>query len=605
MKSVYLLLALLGSAPAFAQEAPPAFETVVEDVVFNTSSRTVIDEKAIKDSRAPNITTLLSSQANITITNTPFQPNSIFIRGGDSSHILILVDGVPFYDASTVQRNFNLNSLDIKSVRRIEIIKGSQTVLYGGQALSGVIKIDTIPQEFDEKTMLKGHVGNYNARDFSLAHTEKISDNQGVLFRGQGSWKDIRSPVLGSSEAYPRDSWNGEAAYAWKGAVDGHIKGHYIQERNMSANSSYATLKTFDTKDFEQYNRQAAVSSVLKFNELPWTPRLSFNAHNSFKTYEQPVNATNTTLTDYKYGANLRSVRLDVSPLRSSTFDIDAGLSYNYENFNFRDKGSEIANASSEQMGAFVKADWKAHSDFVLSAGVRSEKWDTRNGVESYQAGITLFEKTKFEYASGHKTPSLFQLYSNYGNPNLESEKANVYSLTQELDLSERQQVSLTAFVSNYSGLITTVGTPPNTKYANVNRAESRGAELVYTLRPTDDSSLLLTYGYQEPRDMDKDRWLLRRPLTNGSIKYTHTWGSHTGSVEAVGAGERLDTTGPGGLIQSIPGYATGNIAYSYDWDRSLTLYTRLNNILDYRYQEVYSYYSEGFTGVVGAEYWF
>ena len=59
MKSFCLSLAFLLSTPAFAQEAPPTFETVVEDVVFNTSSRTVIDEKAIKDSRAPNITTLI------------------------------------------------------------------------------------------------------------------------------------------------------------------------------------------------------------------------------------------------------------------------------------------------------------------------------------------------------------------------------------------------------------------------------------------------------------------------------------------------------------------------------------------------------------------
>lgn len=604
MKPFYLLLPFLITSPAIAQEAPPAFETVVEEVMFNTSNRTVIDEKTIKDSRAPNITSLLSTQANITVTNTPFQPNSIFIRGGDSSHVLILVDGVPFYDASTIQRTFNLNSLDIKSVRRIEIIKGSQTVLYGGQALSGVIKIDTIPQELDEKTMLKGHIGTPTERDLSLAHTESFSDTQGVIFRGQGTWKDAKSPVLDSNQTYARNSWNGEGAYVWKGAVDGHLKGHYIQERNFSPSSNRTTYQIIDADDFEQYSRQIGVSTNLKFNEMPWSPHLSVSTQNSVRTFNQPVNATNTTLTDQDYGANLRIVRLDTTPLKTEGLSVNAGLSYTYEDFVFRDNKVERVQKFAEQRGLFVKTDWQVHNNVELSAGGRIESWENNHGVSTYQVGLTLFENTKFEVSTGYKIPSLFQLYSSYGNPDLQEERAIQYSATQDLKISENQQLSLTLFSSNFSNLIVIRGNFPSLKYTNVTKAESRGAELVYTLRPTADSSILVTYGYQEPRDVDNDRWLLRRPLNNGSIRYTQTFGPSTGSIELMGAGERLDQTGQT-TYGSIPGYMIANAAYSYEVNKGLTAYLRVNNLANYRYQESYTYYTEGLSGVLGAEYWF
>ncbi|WP_374075928.1 TonB-dependent receptor plug domain-containing protein [Bdellovibrio bacteriovorus] len=603
MKHFYFVLSLLASAPAWAQETPPSFETVVEDVVFNTSSRVVIDEKTIKESRAPNITSLLASQANVTVTNTPFQPNSIYIRGGDSSHLLILIDGVPFYDASTIQRTFNLNSLDVKSVRRIEIIKGSQTVLYGGQALSGVIKIETIPQDLQNKTGLQGEIGTQNARDISATHTEMLTDNSAMIVRGHGSWKDAESPVLNSSQTYSRNNWNAEGAYAWKGAVEGHVKANYIQELNFSATSGMS-YQIVDTSDFEQYARQLGLSSNLKFNEYAWSPRLTLSAQNSLRTFNQPVTAENPFLTDQDYGANLRTVRLDLTPYKNDRFTLTTGLSYIFEDFVYRDTGAEKSNSFSEQRGVFAKADYKVVDNVEISAGGRVENWADQDPVSTYQVGLTLFEKTKLEVSTGYKIPSLFQLYSTYGNPDLKEERATQYSLSQEIQLSERQQLSITLFASQFSNLIVTQGSFPSLKYTNVNKSETRGAEVVYTLRPTETSSLLMTYGYQEPRDVDNARWLIRRPLVNGSIKYIQTWGPQTGSLEVVGAGERLDRNS-NTTLTTLPGYAIANASYSYEIGNGLTAYTRLNNLLDYRYQETYSFYTEGFSGVIGGEYWF
>lgn len=599
-----LLATLIISSMAFAQEEPPAFETVVEDVVFNTSTRVVIDEKTIKDSRAPNITSLLSTTANVTITNTPFQPNSIYIRGGDASHVLILIDGVPFYDASTIQRTTNLDSLDIKMVRRIEILKGAQTVLYGGQALSGVIMIETVPQDMEKsQTGVQARAGNHEYLDVGATRFQSFGSNQGLLVGAEGAWRNNPSPVLGSSETYYKNKWNGEAAYMWKGPFEGIFKGTYVQDYSMSPTSNFMNYKIVDVDDFKQFSRQMALHTRLKFNEVYSEPRLTLSTQNSVRTYDMPVNVYNPTLTDEDYGANLRTARLDLTPFKNKWTTVSAGLSYTYEDFVYRNKNVEQNNEFSEQRGLFVKADIAPLSPVQLSLGARAENWTAHNDpVGSYQVGLTLYETTKIEFATGYKIPSLFQLYSRYGNPDLTEEKSVQYSVTQEVPISERQNLSVTLFSSQYKDLIVYTGSGMTGKYENINKSESRGVEVVYTAKPKTDLSVMATYGYQEPRDITNDRWLPRRPLVNGSLRLIQSVAdAHTVTVEGVGVGTRIDRSSSTGY-STLPGYAIANAAYSWKALDGLTAYVRLNNLTDYRYQETYSYYAEGLSGYVGAE---
>ena len=593
------------ASQALAQEIP-SFETVVEDVIFNTSTRTIIDEKTIRESRAPNITTLLSSEANVTITNSPIQQNSIFIRGGDAGHILILVDGVPFYDASTSQRIFNLNSLDVKAVKRIEIIKGSQTVLYGGQALSGIIRIDTIPKEFEQQTNMQARLGTQNTKDLAFTHTEFLSDSNALFLRGQGSWRDSQSPVLHSDKTYGKNSWNGETAYAWKGYNEGHAKAQFIQELNWSPTVGDADGKIYDTDSFEQFTKQMAASSQVYFSNTPWTPRLSAGIQGSSRQFKQPANAVNMSSTDQDYGANVNSVRLEATPFKSDVNQFTLGLSYLYEHFTYKDHGTEKVNKFSEQRGLFVKHDHKINHALSASAGGRVENWDENKAIFTYQLGLTILQNTKLEYSTGYKIPSLFQLYSEYGNPNLEEERSQQWSLTQDFPISQNQNLSITYFNSNFDNLIITRPAPGGGRgsYANVAKSSSRGFEVAYSLKPSDTSSIHFSYGYQEPRDGSRDSWLLRRPLVSGSMRYIYSSRPHSATLEIIGAGERFDRVRNSPNIR-LPGYVVANASYGYQMDELLTLFGRVNNIANHRYEETFTYYSEGMSAIVGAEYTF
>ncbi|MFP5518463.1 MAG: TonB-dependent receptor plug domain-containing protein [Bdellovibrionia bacterium] len=590
----------------FAQEKETVYETVIEDVIFNSSSRTIIDEKTIRESRSPDLTTLISGAANLSITSTAFQPNSIFVRGGDAAHVLIVVDGIPFYDASTSQRTLNLNTLDIKSIRRIEIIKGSQTVLYGGQALSAVIKIETVPRDLESKTGVQAVAGTFDYRDLSFAHFEPIGDDQGVVARGRGTWKEKQSPVLSSDRTYLSSTTSGELSYLKKGQTEFILKTQYLQDFSEGATSSMAGT-IVDVDDYTAFTRQVAGSGIVRFRGLPWTPRFSFGVQNSVREWKWPVNPSNfynRQILEH-YGANLHTLRLEATPLDKETHRVLVGASYIFEDFLYRDNGVEKSNNFNEQKGAFATYQWAPTSNFNAVTGFRVEQWRDKTPVESAQLGLT-YKKTKFEISSDYKTPSPFQLFSSYGNRNLNAERAKQASLTQDFSISDKQEISLTGFFVEYDDLIITVGSGMNRTYQNVSKVTTSGAELMYTARYDTGTLVQLALGYQDPWDEDNKQRLVRRPLYNGSLRITQNFEPVTAFVELIGAGDRLDYANMSRTrTESLDPYHIVNAAVSYKWDQSLNFFLRGNNVFNNRYEETYTYYVEGFSLHGGVEAWF
>ena len=120
MKNIYFKFIIISFSVITFFSVAHAAKTLnldVSDQNFNSTDKIIIDHDEIQKSRASNLPALLATKANISISTNNVQPNSIYIRGGDSSHVLILVDGVPTYDASSPQRTinlFNMNKINIE-----------------------------------------------------------------------------------------------------------------------------------------------------------------------------------------------------------------------------------------------------------------------------------------------------------------------------------------------------------------------------------------------------------------------------------------------------------------------------------------------------------
>ena len=109
------------------------------------NSVTVLDQQAIQDSQKVDMGALLATTPGITFSRTggPGNSTSVYIRGADSDHTVVLIDGVVLNDPSLTGGNFDFGNLLVGDVSRIEILRGAQSTLYGSQAIGGVINIIT------------------------------------------------------------------------------------------------------------------------------------------------------------------------------------------------------------------------------------------------------------------------------------------------------------------------------------------------------------------------------------------------------------------------------------------------------------------------------
>ena len=337
--------------------AAQEFETIVKETKFNSSSRVIIDKEEIEKSRVKNVTTLLATQANINIIPSNFTPSSIFLRGGDSGHILILVDGIPFYDSATLQRTSNLNDFDIKSIQRIEIIKGSQSVLYGGQALAGVIKIDTIPRDLKGTGQILLQRGDYKQNLIAAGGFIPTGENSGIIARGSFSDKRAISPDKNSEKLYPTSLSTGELGFVYKSAIETTLKTQTSFNRTFISTTETTSFAAADANNFISSTYQ--LSGTGRFYAPTWflEPDLVVSSQRAARQFEQDFLSSGGSPTKQDYLADLNAVRLETMPFDGDIFKLKIGGSYNNEKMIYRDLDIQKSDVGDEYEGLFAKSE--------------------------------------------------------------------------------------------------------------------------------------------------------------------------------------------------------------------------------------------------------
>lgn len=609
MKNLFLILSLILSFTN--ANAVTTYETVVTDQSFSSTSKVVITEEQIKNSKASNLTSLLQTQANMTVANSNVQPNSIFIRGGDSSHVLILVDGVPFYDGTTSQKTFDLNSLDIRGIRKIEILKGSQSVLYGGQALSGVIKIDTIPRTLETKSKIATAGGSNNLQLFSGYHLQNLSENDALTVRGSYLGKSNKSAVSDSDYRYPSRKKSAELSYIHKADWEFLAKALTVQDISEVTGSDPAGLYlgAVDDKDYRIMKNTFGAQTVLRSRMGAFRPQFVMGYTHNENDYHQFANSLGFTDTNQIYKANTLITRFDLRYQHSDLLVFDTGAQFTFEDINSNQGTGSIIQESQEFKGLFLKAEsmqiplMKIEVGGRLDTGNLTKIESTKDLIGTYQLGLTFFENTRFEYSTGFKSASLYQLYGGgtYSNPSLKSERSTTLTASQDFPITSDQLVSFTYFDTTFTDMIQASGSP--TRYQNIGKTQTRGVEAEYSMRLI-DTQLQLSVGYQEPRDIINSNWLLRRPLQTAAARVSHKFSDQDNlTLEYLTNGSRRDQTYRGPTrYANIGSFALWNLAYSYDVTKQTSIFSRVTNALDSSYEEQAGYFNEGRAFQVGLE---
>ena len=636
----FVVLHVAIAAGAAAEENGDSLDEVV--VVANRApeplsrvgnSVTVLTEADILRSQEPVVADLLAQTPGLTVARTGGvgQPTSVFIRGADSDQTVVVVDGVQLNDPSTTGGGFDFANLLTSDVARIEILRGAQSTLYGSQAIGGVINIVNP----DPTSPFGGGItAEGGSHDTGYVTANLGGKDDTLLWRLSGNWYGT-SGIPAFDERYGGrrlDSsqiggGSGQLRYNFTPDLDLDVRGYYTQARTDFDGYDTPTGAFGDDNEYEKSNQLLGYAGLtLRSPGRTLTNRLAFQYTNT-ETREFDPNApasfgSPSVETFYGVGRNVREEyqgTWEIAPRTQAVFGAQHERStINTDSPAFDFSGPMPLENSARIDSGYVQLQSEVAAGLTLTAGGRYDRHDVYGGHSTGQfaAAWALNDShtiLRASFGQGFKAPSLYQLYSNFGNLALQPEQANSWDAGVEHHAWDgRLLLSATYFQRDSRDLILffdcTTPSPlcvkdPFGYYANIARASAHGVELQSAFNPIGPLSLAANYTYTDAEDRSPasptfGNQLPRRPRQSANASATYRWPSQfTAGVAARYASRSYDDAAN---KIALGGYVLVDLRMSYALKDRLELYGRVENATGKHYETAYQYGTYGRVGFAG-----
>lgn len=543
---------------------------------------------------------------------------SLFIRGANSEHTVLMIDGLEINDPISPSRSFNFNLFNLSLVDRVEILRGPQSTLYGSDALAGVVNLITAEPEGNEIS-ITGLFGSLKTGQSN--------------FRISRAWKNFfwlaelnASTTAGISQAGSHYPGNREADSYSQQSLSLKFSYRLSPSFRLSWQSrgllARAELDAFGGPYGDDPNSRQKSGFVFNLLELDgfflhhhWEQKLIFGLEAGRRENDNPADELHpeegdsalyrSRLLKLDWQNNLFLVPNDTVVFGVSFRQEQGSSSYlyfspwgNYE--------SHLPQTSSSIFGLYFQDQWKPWKRLSLTAGLRFDHHRHFGQALTFRtaACLDLEEigvRVKSTIGSGFKAPSLYQLYApaDYlgpvGNPDLKPERNLGWDVGLEKEFSHRLAISLTYFDSRYRQLIQFYF---GSGYQNIGRAQSRGLEASLQANLFRNINLSADWTHLRATDLDSGSQLLRRPENTFHLRLDLTRQSLGLAAELNYLGPRLDldySSYPPRLTRLRAATLT-NIFLSYELKSPLTLFVHLENLFNTRCELIYGYGSPGTT---------
>ena len=599
---------------------------------------TIITREQLEKSGGKDLSQLLTEQAGIFISganSNAGKDKSLYLRGGYVSHTLITIDGIPVYDPSGIGGNFDIRNLAVGNIERIEILKGSQSTLYGSDAIAGVINIIT------RKTTKEPVAGNarlsYGSNE-TLRANAGINGKKGMVdYNAAYSWHNTNGineainnntfPVTDKDEFEQHSFQLGlglkptAAIYIQPFLRYGNIKGD-IDQGAFTDELDY----TYSQESWQSGLRNEFIIGKSKLIAL-----YSYNKINRSYTDDSTKSRNGYDIYsrgDYKGSEHFIDAYLHI-PL-SQQVKLTGGIDYrssesDQDYLSISDYGpyeTRYANDSlhQNQLGVYAAMNWNTAQGFNLELGgrvnVHSEYGShfVFNINPSYLVNkqIKLFANL----SSAYRTPSLYQLFSEYGNKELDPESGLTGEAGAEYFSSNNKFTSrAVAFARKVSDVIFFFYNPVtySSQYINQDKQKDHGFELEASYKIARTTTLKAFYTYTTgeitTRQADKDTTynnLLRRPKSSMGINLASQVNKNffiSSNVMSVGKRKDayFDNTTYATVYTTLKSYVLWDIYAEYGFKKNkLKIFTDLRNITDSKYIEISGFNTLGFNGYGG-----
>ena len=548
----------------------------------------VIDEEQLKRSAGKDISQLLNEQAGLIINganSNPGKDKSVFLQGAGSKYTLILVDGIAVSDPSSVGGAFDLRLLPIDQVERIEILKGSQSTLYGTDAIAGVINIIT-KKKGDKSLSGFGTLsyGSYN----TLKGNVGISGSNDILHYNIGY---TRYTTDGISEAKDQ---TGSGNFDKDGVIQNSFNANFgITPNSKLLINPFIRVADYDGKyDAGSFTDDATASFTSKIINYGLTGNYTMNKSSINWQYGHIDTERNygNQFGKFSFKGRFDNIELFVNSELSSRFQLLYGV--NLQSQKMEDEKAKKANPSIDILSPYASFFIKNLSGFSAEVGARYNRHSQFGDAFTYSINpsylISNQVKIFANYSTGFRAPTLNELYGQFGaNDQLKPEESNnLQSGIQYFVADKRFNVRVNYFNRKIKNVIIY----GNNGYINLDEQNNQGVEIEPTFTINKDFSIRAFYAF-----VDGDN-LIRKPKNTIGLNVGYQVNKNlfvSANLKTFGA--RKDSffdltnfqTKPVDLsvYQLLDAYAEYRIA-----NGQLSFFIDAKNILDQDYSEIYGY---------------
>jgi vitamin B12 transporter len=601
---------------------PPVFvtatrtETPLDQV---TTSASVITATDIQAKHAETVLEALRDVPGLDVVQTGSRGTgtTISIRGSESDHVLVLIDGVEVN--STTAGAFNFAHLTTENIERIEILRGAGGTLYGSQAIGGVINIITKKGQGPLLLGLSAEGGN------GWTNRQTLTLNGGV---GKLGYTFSAARLESDGFRSVNDDYRNLA-------TSGRLDYKFTEDTNLKGIFRFikTDLGLFNSNNFvpgaRDPNSREAISQYL--GKLEWEQRIvkEWDYRISGSIFKENIKDTDDPdpLTDcdsFGFPCDSRTRSRFRPQISSAEFQTNYRLGeWSTTTFGTEFKRRKASTSSSfdgvpagetnkaiRNVGYYVQEQIKLLDDrLIVIPGVRLDDHQTFGTEWSPSISSSyLFRETgtrlKASYAEGFKAPTLNELFfppgfgcAAFGNPDLGPEKSwELNAGVEQTIFSDRIKLAATVFHREVSDLIGTGPTPDPTDPAfcvraeNLGKARFDGVEWLMDIKVFSFLTIGANYTYLD-WDTENGR-LLRRPRHRGNVNVNYFYERFRMSFDTHIVGRRDDTNSfTGGNIKKA-GYVRFDLAGSFQLPvkvtlvKDVSLFGKIENALNKKYEE-------------------
>ena len=585
------------------------------------ASVTVLTQPAIEASQAISVVELLAQTPGVSFTRNggPGATTSLNIRGAETQHTVVLIDGVKLNDPSSTQGGFNSGNLLVGDISRIEILRGAQSTLWGSQAIGGVVNIVTAEPTTPFASSIDAEAG---------------ARKTGYLRAGVGGASDkLTWRVAGGY--YTTDGFSaykpGKEKDGYQNAgLSGRLRVALAENVSAEVRSVYSKGKN----DFDGFNvdspefgrtEELVVYTGLNFGLLDgrWNNRIGYAYTDTDRENINPARPA-VPLTFDAAGKNKRweyQGVFAVTDLITATFGAET------ENSRMRTRSPSVSKPnpafSTGKVGVdsvYGQVQAEVVPGLTLTAGLRYEDHDTYGTHTLGQAsaawalneGDTVLRAS---FGQGFRAPGLYELFSEYGNLGLSPEKFDSWDAgVEQRFLGGKARAVATWFHREADNEIRYFSCSSASQpmcapggvfrygyYNNVLKTKTQGLELIGEYKPVEGLILTGNYTYTDAETdsgANKGKQLTRRPKNMGNLSATYVWPvklSTTVAVRYVGKTYNNDAN-----TQVVKDYTLVDLRASYPLKDGLEVFGRVENAFDKDYQTILNYGTPGRGAFVG-----